>query len=123
MRVLVIEDDEAIADAIVDLLRDAGHAARHVPDGRRALEDLRGEHERPCVILLDLMMPVMNGYWFREEQAKDASLADIPVVVCTADTRAEDRALAIGAAGWLRKPLDPASLLDVVGRFCPRASC
>ncbi len=117
MKVLVVEDDEAIADALVGLLEDAGHPARHVPDGRRALEELRSG-EKTCVILLDLTMPVMNGWRFREEQMKDASLADIPVIVCTADALAEERAREVGAAGWLRKPLDPERLLEAVGRLC-----
>lgn len=117
MKVLVVEDDEAIADALVSLLEDAGHPARHVPDGRRALEELRSSGDT-CVILLDLTMPVMNGWRFREEQMKDALLADIPVIVCTADALAEAKAREVGAAGWLRKPLDPERLLEAVGRFC-----
>jgi len=117
VKVLVVEDDEAIADALVSLLEDAGHPARHVPDGRRALEALRSGGDT-CVILLDMTMPVMNGWRFREEQMKDASLADIPVIVCTADPHAEEKAREVGAAGWLRKPLDPERLLEVVGRFC-----
>jgi len=60
----------------------------------------------------------MNGWRFREEQMKDALLADIPVIVCTADALAEAKAREVGAAGWLRKPLDPERLLEAVGRFC-----
>ncbi len=117
MKVLVIEDDEAIAEALVSLLEDAGHPARHVPDGRRALEALRSGGDT-CVILLDMTMPVMNGWRFREEQMKDAALSGIPVIVCTADPLAEQKAREVGAAGWLRKPLDPERLLEAVGRFC-----
>ncbi len=73
---------------------------------------------KPCVILLDIAMPGMNGWQFREEQRKDDALAAIPVIVCTADARAEERAREIGAAGWLRKPLDPARLLETVARHC-----
>jgi CheY-like chemotaxis protein len=117
VKVLVVEDDEAIAEALVSLLEDAGHRARHVPDGRQALEELRSNGDTG-VILLDMTMPVMNGWRFREEQMKDASLADIPVIVCTADSLAEEKAREVGAAAWLRKPLDPARLLEAVGRFC-----
>lgn len=117
MRVLVVEDDEAIAEALVGLLEDAGHRACHVPDGRRALDELRNGEET-CVILLDMAMPVMNGWRFREEQVKDDALASIPVIVCTADALAEEKARAIGAAGWLRKPLDPGRLLEVVEQHC-----
>lgn len=117
MRVLVVEDDEAIAGALQSLLEDAGYRVRHAQDGRRALDMLR-DGEPTSVILLDMAMPVMNGWRFREEQVKDADLARIPVIVCTADGLAEEDARAIGAAGWLRKPVDPERLLEVVGRHC-----
>lgn len=120
MRVLVVEDDEAIAEALVSLLEDAGHHTCHVPDGRRALDELRNGEET-CVILLDMTMPVMNGWLFREEQVKDDALARIPVIVFTADALAEETARAIGAAGWLRKPVDPGRLLKVVGQHCRAA--
>ncbi len=120
MRVLVVEDDEAIAEALVSLLEDAGHRTCHVPDGRQALDELRNGEET-CVILLDMTMPVMNGWLFREEQVKDDALARIPVIVFTADALAEEKARAIGAAGWLRKPVDPGRLLKVVEQHCRAA--
>ena len=120
MKVLVVEDDEAIAEALVDVLRDAGHEAVGVPDGRRALEALRTGADT-CLILLDIAMPGMDGFRFREEQMKNEALARVPVVLCTADPLAEQRAQALGAAGWLRKPLDPVHLLEVVAKHCPPA--
>ena len=119
MRILIVEDDEAIAEAIVGLLEDEGYAAVSVSDGRAALEKLR-DGEKTCLILLDISMPVMNGWQFRQEQLKDAALAPVPVVVCTADGRAAVKAQSIGAAGWLQKPIDPERLLEVVGTYCPR---
>ena len=118
MRILIVEDDEAIAEAIVGLLEDEGYAAVSVSDGRAALEKLR-DGEKTCLILLDISMPVMNGWQFRQEQLKDAALAPVPVVVCTADGRAAEKAQSIGAAGWLQKPIDPERLLEVVGTHCP----
>ena len=120
MTVLVVEDDEAVSEALVGVLRDAGHDARGVPDGRRALEVLAAG-EKPCLILLDLAMPGMDGRRFREEQLRDEALARIPVIVCTADALAEQRARELRAAGWLRKPLDPENLLKVIERYCPPA--
>lgn len=119
MRILIVEDDEAIAEAIVGLLEDEGYSAVSVSDGRAALEKLR-DGEKTCLILLDISMPVMNGWQFRQEQLKDAALAPVPVVVCTADGRAAVKAQSIGAAGWLQKPIDPERLLEVVGTHCPR---
>ena len=69
VKVLVVEDDEAIGEALVSLLEDAGHEAVCAPDGRVALEEMRTGGE-PCVILLDLAMPGMNGLQFREAQRK-----------------------------------------------------
>ena len=117
MKILIIEDDDAVALAIASLLEEAGHRAVRVPDGHQALRELRSG-ERTCVILLDMTMPRMNGWQFREEQLKDKALADIPVILCTADGRAREKARAIGAAGWLRKPLDPDRLLRAVHEHC-----
>jgi CheY-like chemotaxis protein len=117
VKVLVVEDDEAVSEALVELLRDAGHEALGVPDGRRALDVLRTDGDT-CLILLDLAMPGMDGFRFREEQLKNAALARVPVIVCTADPLAEQRAGALGAAGWLRKPLDPERLLKMIEKHC-----
>jgi len=115
--VLIVEDDEAIADALASLLEDAGHVAVSVREGRAALDALRSGG-RICAILLDLTMPQMNGWRFREEQMRDPALARIPVIVCTADGDAEGRARELGAAGFVRKPIDPARLLALVAAHC-----
>jgi CheY-like chemotaxis protein len=117
MKILIVEDDDAIAQALANLLEDEGYRAVRVPDGRSALAELRSG-EKASVILLDMTMPGMNGWQFREEQIKDDALASIPILVCTASARAEEDARKIGAAGWLRKPVDPARLLEAVGRHC-----
>ena len=117
MRVLIIEDDEAISEAIASLLEDCGYGAVRAADGRGGLEALRNG-PKPALILLDMAMPGMNGWRFREEQMKDAALAEIPVVVFTADSQAEERARELGAAGWLRKPVDPRRLLSTVEKHC-----
>ena len=121
MRVLIIEDDEAISEAIASLLEDCGYSAICAADGRGGLEALRSG-SKPSLILLDMAMPGMNGWRFREEQMKDPGLAEIPVVVFTADSRAEERARELGAAGWLRKPVDPLRLLSTVEKLCTPAA-
>lgn len=117
MRVLIIEDDEAISEAIASLLEDCGYSAVRAVDGRGGLEALRNG-PKPSLILLDMAMPGMNGERFREEQVKDSDLAGIPVVLFTADSRAENKAKELGAAGWLRKPVDPQRLLSIVEKHC-----
>jgi len=112
--VLLVEDDVDVREAVTDTLEDAGYrviAARH---GQEALELLRNGGPRPCLILLDLMMPVMDGWQFRDLQSKDPALADIPVVALSAHGGLH----ALGAADHLRKPVQLRALMDVVERFC-----
>ena len=121
MRVLLVDDDVSTVEALRLLLERAGHRVTTAENGREALERLQ-EPERCCVILLDLMMPVMNGYEFRQEQLKDPSLAAIPVIIVTADVRAKERAQQLGSEMFLQKPLSPPVLLEAIGRFCPPAA-
>jgi CheY-like chemotaxis protein len=116
--VLVVEDNADILQAIVQVLEDEGHFVRVAANGREALERLR-ERDAPLprVILLDLMMPVMDGWAFRAEQLRDPTLADIPVVVLTADGHASEKATHLGCAGALRKPVDLMTLLGAVEPF------
>jgi CheY-like chemotaxis protein len=81
--VLIVDDDASVLDALGELLESEGYAVVTALNGREALERLRGGL-RPCVILLDLMMPVMDGWDFRQEQVKDRDLKDIPIVIVTA---------------------------------------
>ena len=70
-RVLVVEDEEMIRDSLVEILADSGYDAIAAVDGRDALDKLRTGSPRPCLILLDLMMPIMDGWSFREQQRSD----------------------------------------------------
>ena len=115
-RVLIVEDNEVTRDVMAMILASDGYEVSTAANGRTALERLRGG-ERPCVILLDLMMPVMDGWQFREEQRRDSSLADIPVVVCTAAGEAAQKS-ALGAAEVLGKPVEADDLLAAVRRQC-----
>src|SRR5437868_10288205 len=78
--VLVVEDDPATRDALVVLLRHEGYPAECVNDGQEALARLRGGRP-PSLVLLDLMLPVMDGFEFRVQQLQDPTLARIPVIV------------------------------------------
>jgi CheY-like chemotaxis protein len=116
-RVLIVDDDYGIRDALGQILADEGHQVASASNGREALDRLR-QGDRPCVILLDLMMPVMNGWEFIDRQRHDEELAVVPVVVISADARVSEKATALGVSGFLEKPIDLDRLLDAVERFC-----
>ena len=114
-RVLVVEDDNDLRDSICAVLQDAGYTSWPAENGEIALQ--RARAERPCVILLDLMMPVMNGWEFRSEQLRDPQLSSIPVIIMTADGRAGEKAKTL-RADYLKKPITLQALLDLVEDYC-----
>jgi CheY-like chemotaxis protein len=113
--VLVVEDDADIRSALVTILSEEGYEVLSARHGREALEVLRGG-ARPDVILLDLMMPVMNGADFRVAQLADPALAHIPVVVLTAAGTAREAAHALRAADAFAKPFELGALLSSIER-------
>jgi CheY-like chemotaxis protein len=116
--VLVVDDDPDVLDATRFVLESAGYNVSTAANGAEALDRLHNE-ATPCVILLDLMMPVMNGWEFRAEQAQDPKLATIPVIVVTGAGRmAPAAATFLGAAWLLEKPVALPLLLAMVGRYC-----
>jgi CheY-like chemotaxis protein len=118
-QVLVVEDDETIRDSLVDFLEENGYDAVGAVNGRDALDRLVAAGTRPCVIVLDLMMPVMDGQAFREAQVGVPELVDIPVVVISAYKDLPERAKKLKVAGHLEKPLKLADLLTLVRQHCP----
>jgi CheY-like chemotaxis protein len=117
--ILVVEDDRDLREILGDALRLEGYDVVCAEHGEAALRHL-GTGARPCVILLDLMMPVMDGWTFRREMLKNASLAPIPVVVMTAVT--SDRVAEIHPDALLQKPLEIDAVLDAVGPYCSGAA-
>lgn len=114
---LVVDDDYDIRDTLRDVLSDEGITTAFAGDGIEALAYLRA-HAHPRLILLDLMMPRCDGPTFRAEQRKDPELADIPVVVLSADSKIVDKSRALEAAGYLKKPVDLERLTTVVAKYC-----
>lgn len=113
---LVVDDDEGIRESLVELLADEGHRSVGTSNGHEALQILRS-NGRPCVILLDLMMPVMDGATFRTQQLSDPALSGIPVALITA--AGPQRVATVHADVVLPKPLSIDMLLAVVAHFCP----
>lgn len=99
------------------LLQEEGYIVDCVSNGQAALRYLRSIPELPALILLDLMMPVMDGYQFREEQLRDPRLANTPVILMTADGHIETKKNKIQAVDGIKKPIDIKTLLDVTARY------
>ena len=112
---MVVDDDESIRDTLKQVLEFEGYTAEAVADGAEALRWL-GQNEAPCVILLDLMMPVMDGWTVLDRLGEDPRLSKIPVVVVTAFGKDIGRAAAYTV---LRKPVELDHLLEVVQSHCP----
>lgn len=119
--ILIVDDDSDIRDTFAEALRMVGYVVNTAPDGKAALEMLTALAP-PCLILLDLMMPIMNGEEFRRQQMSNPALAKIPVVVITADRNAQQKAVSIGVTEGLSKPIDFESLSDVARRYCGEAA-
>ncbi len=103
-RVLVVEDDDDLRGLLTELLEFEGFGVECASNGREALEHLRAR-DLPCLIVLDLMMPVMSGAEFRAEQLCDERLARIPVVVVSAASDGKQQAEAMRASAYFSKPL------------------
>ena len=117
-QVLVVEDDVDIRECLMDFLADNGYEPVGAVHGQEALQKLGGADVRPCMILLDLMMPVMDGRTFREHQLQQPGLSQIPVVIVSASREAEQTAKDLNTAGHLPKPLNLKTLLQILRNLC-----
>ncbi|HEX9296951.1 MAG TPA: response regulator [Polyangiaceae bacterium] len=113
--VLVVDDDQDIRDALCELLREEGYRPVQAANGEEAFGYLNSR-EPPCVILLDLMMPVMDGWEFRRRQQRDPNFSKIPVVVITA--AGSFGASSIAAERVLPKPLQLEQILEALQQYC-----
>lgn len=117
-RIFVIEDAIEIRVLLKRLLESEGYVVEGASNGQEALEILRSQRELPAVILLDLMMPVMDGYEFREVQKRDERLSSIPVVVMTADGHIDAKKMRVDAPEGIRKPLSTNDLFEIIEKYC-----
>ncbi|CAN5697272.1 hypothetical protein BH18ACI5_BH18ACI5_11660 [soil metagenome] len=113
--VLIVEDDQDTREMLTSFLQLEGYLTETATNGREALDRLAGGI-KANVIVLDLMMPVMDGWQFRRRQTADAQLAKIPTIVVSAAGR--DRMAQISADAYLAKPIDMDELLSRVSQFC-----
>jgi two-component system, OmpR family, response regulator CpxR len=115
--ILVVEDHKELRESLMEILEEEGCTAVGAADGQEALDYLR-THSLPCLILLDLMMPGLNGWEFCAQKEQDPALAAIPVVVLSGVGRLEQKAAALRAVGWLEKPIHIPLLLELIRRYC-----
>jgi CheY-like chemotaxis protein len=114
--ILVVEDDLDIREVMRMVLEASGYQVLEASDGAEALGVAHAH--RPCVILLDLMMPGMDGFQFRESQLQDPAIASIPVVIVSGAGTVAENASQLGAAGYLVKPTDMQLLLALMADLC-----
>jgi CheY-like chemotaxis protein len=115
--ILIVEDDPALREALSQVLADEGYGLASARDGLEAVNYLK-KGNRPDVILLDLSMPVVNGWEFRMFQKRDPDLARIPVVLVTAGSYSREDVAWLEPSDLIHKPVDLARLLAVLRRHC-----
>jgi CheY-like chemotaxis protein len=116
--ILVVDDDAEIRETIVEMLRERGYEALGAGDGIEALNALRSRSPW-CLILLDLMMPNMDGPTMRKVQLADPAISKIPVVVVSATTDVPEVAGSLDAVDYVTKPARLSQLVATVERHCP----
>lgn len=115
-RILVVDDDVDIRESIAEVLAEAGYDVALAANGREALDEIA--RAPVCAVLLDLMMPVMDGWELMKELRRSLLHAAIPVVVVSADANVREKARALAADAWLRKPIHIVDLLALLDRYC-----
>ena len=115
--VLVIDDNQDIREGWAKVLQAEGFAVVTAQHGREALTMLR-DGLKPCIIIIDLMMPVMNGFEFRFEQLRDPGLAHIPVIACSGITDTAQTAKHLKPNACMQKPAEVSHLVALVRQHC-----
>lgn len=116
--ILIIDDDVEIRESLTDILHDEGYHVVAASNGKEGLDYLSTTSKLPCLVLIDLMMPVLDGKGFREEQFKNPNISEIPTVLFSADGQLDKKALSIGFKDYLKKPIDLEELLVIAERYC-----
>lgn len=112
-QILIVEDDQDLRHSLAEILRDDGYLVDAVCDGVEALAYLRAGNA-PGVILLDLMMPRLDGYSFRVQQLADKTICHFPVILLSADGRMDEVAGSLEVSGAIGKPIDLPRLISAI---------
>ncbi len=117
-RILLVENDPDQREALAIALRQAGYDVETAANGLEALEAMR--RRRPCLVLLDMIMPVMSGWDFMVAVEREPGLAAVPTIILSATHAAMPRQVALGSAVLVGKPYDVDALIELVHRHCDR---
>ena len=115
-RILVVEDDTSIRELLVELLESEGYVVASAVNGLEGLKYLQSQGS-PDLILIDLMMPVMDGYSFRSEQLKNDLWSKIPTVVMSAEANAKEKMKNFQITAFLSKPVELDTILKTVAKY------
>ncbi len=115
--VLIVDDHADLRETLAEILEEEGYTTAQAANGQEAFDYLQA-NPLPSLILLDLMMPIMDGWEFRKHQCREPALAEIPVVVVSGADEQEQRAGFREAVAYLTKPVDLSALIDTVSRYC-----
>jgi CheY-like chemotaxis protein len=115
--IMVVEDHPDVRTLLCDVLSENGYTVVPCTDGADALAKLLRCEPKPGLILLDLSMPVMDGFEFRRRQLAEPTVRDVPVVLVSADHGLEQRTRELAAAGWVQKPVRIRDLLALAARY------
>jgi CheY-like chemotaxis protein len=115
--VLIVDDVDATRKGLVELLQLLGYETEDAANGTEGLRRLQ-TNPRIAVVVLDLLMPGANGYWFREQQLSDPAIAEVPIVVFTGSETTDVLTQALKVTEVLHKPVSADALCDAIGRYC-----
>ncbi len=113
-KILLVEDDQDIRETLVELLEGEGYEVLFAENGQIGLDKLSQSSQLPNLILLDLMMPVKDGFQFCAEKEANPKIAHLPVVVMSADGHIRENQLRVNAKAYLKKPLDIYEIINIV---------
>src|SRR5690348_9871510 len=113
--IVLVEDDPDIQEAVRDLLTAAGYSITVASNGREALAHLRDTTRLPCLVIMDVFMPEMNGYELLKLLRSEDRFVTLPIAICSASDDPPP-----GAARYIKKPFELAALIGVVESFCQR---
>ena len=117
-KILLVEDDQDIRETLIELLEGEGYEVLFAENGQVGLDKLSESSSLPNLILLDLMMPVKDGFQFCAEKDANPKIAHLPVIIMSADGHIRENQQRVNATAYLKKPLDIYEIINVLEKYC-----